>query len=141
MPEMQKVVWRVLDREAEVAVSCRQLPHWDQTGAVTFVTFRLADSMPRSVLDRWRAEQLEWLPLVTAANSGKANRSTTSCGAPNSLSICSATLPRTHKWQVSKRANTCFGSGLSDASWITVGRLSESSRPNEITASCDGDGA
>ncbi|MEX2586977.1 MAG: transposase [Actinomycetota bacterium] len=32
------------------------LPHIDAPGAVQFVTFRLADSLPKSVLDEWRVE-------------------------------------------------------------------------------------
>ena len=58
---MSDIVWRTLDREADIAVSQRQLPHWDQTGALTFVTFRLADSMPKPVIQRWIREQEAWL--------------------------------------------------------------------------------
>ena len=46
------VIWNVFDKEAETHVSTRNLPHWDQTGAVTFVTLRLADSMPHSVVQK-----------------------------------------------------------------------------------------
>lgn len=62
----KEIVWRMLDIEAEVDASRRQLPHWDQAGALTFVTFRLADSMPRSVLERWEAEQQDWLARLDA---------------------------------------------------------------------------
>ena len=58
---MPTVSWRLLDREAEIDVTHRQLPHWDQAGALTFVTFRLADSMPVSVLKLWDLEQQDWL--------------------------------------------------------------------------------
>ena len=33
------------------------LPHWEKEGATYFVTFRLADSLPRSVLDRVESER------------------------------------------------------------------------------------
>ena len=33
------------------------LPHWSQEGAVYFVTFRLADSLPRSAVETWVAER------------------------------------------------------------------------------------
>ncbi len=61
MSEDTPVVWRTFDPDAELAISERHLPHWDQVGALTFVTFRTADSMPRSVLAQWEAEQLDWL--------------------------------------------------------------------------------
>ena len=35
------------------------LPHWTRPGAVYHVTFRLADSLPESVLKQWRAEQTD----------------------------------------------------------------------------------
>ena len=55
------VVWHCFDRSADVGISARNRPHWDQTGSVTFVTLRLNDSMPKAVLLRWFAEQDEWL--------------------------------------------------------------------------------
>ena len=39
----------------------RHLPHWQQPGATYYVTFRLADSLPRSVVETWRKERAEWL--------------------------------------------------------------------------------
>jgi type I restriction enzyme R subunit len=39
----------------------RNLPHWRQERALYFVTFRLADSIPRSVLEVWRDERRQWL--------------------------------------------------------------------------------
>ena len=33
------------------------LPHWEEEGATYFITFRLADSLPRSVLDRISSER------------------------------------------------------------------------------------
>jgi hypothetical protein len=37
------------------------LPHWQQPGATFFITFRLADSIPRAKLDVWRNERAAWL--------------------------------------------------------------------------------
>ena len=45
--------------EAHIYEHCR--PHWSQAGAVVFITFRLADSIPREVLARWDREKQEWL--------------------------------------------------------------------------------
>ncbi len=39
----------------------RSLPHWRQAGATYFTTFRLADSIPRSVLETWNQERQAWL--------------------------------------------------------------------------------
>jgi putative transposase len=39
----------------------RNLPHWRVEGATYFVTFRLADSIPESIVHRWRDEDEHWL--------------------------------------------------------------------------------
>jgi exodeoxyribonuclease VII large subunit len=39
----------------------RNLPHWEQEGTTYFVTFRLADALPKEKLSRWRAEREQWL--------------------------------------------------------------------------------
>ena len=38
-----------------------RLPHWQQEGAVYFVTFRLADSVPSRLLGQWADEREAWL--------------------------------------------------------------------------------
>ncbi len=45
---------------APVEISRRHLPHWAQDGAIYFVTFRLADSIPTEKLAVWRAERERW---------------------------------------------------------------------------------
>jgi putative transposase len=60
-PNPQPVVFRALDREADVEVSARNLPHWFQVDAAIFVTFRTADSLPKEVVLRMIAELREWL--------------------------------------------------------------------------------
>ncbi len=39
----------------------RNLPHWRLEGATYFVTFRLADSIPAAVAERWQSERRAWL--------------------------------------------------------------------------------
>ncbi len=39
------------------------LPHWQQPGATYFVTFRLGDSLPAALLDRWKTERAAWLQM------------------------------------------------------------------------------
>lgn len=38
-----------------------RLPHWQQDGATFFVTWRLADSIPRELLDTWFSEKERWI--------------------------------------------------------------------------------
>ena len=45
----------------QVTVSNRHLPHWRQMGATYFVTFRLADSLPQTLLRRLKSEREAWL--------------------------------------------------------------------------------
>ena len=48
-------------RRSQIAASRGgDLPHWEQTGATVFVTFRLADSIPQEKLNQWRGEEEEW---------------------------------------------------------------------------------
>src|SRR5262245_30941164 len=51
----------LFDREADVAVVDRRLPHWSQAGTVCFITWRTVDSMPKQVLDRWHIDRNQWL--------------------------------------------------------------------------------
>jgi REP element-mobilizing transposase RayT len=37
------------------------LPHWSQAFSTHFVTFRLQDSLPADVLERWHSSREEWL--------------------------------------------------------------------------------
>ena len=46
---------------AETEVTANRLPHWQQHGAVNFLTFRLADAIPKHLLDQWSAERDAWL--------------------------------------------------------------------------------
>ena len=55
------VEWKVFDPERELEVTARDRPHWDQNGALTFVTIRLADSMPKAVVERWLGELRDFL--------------------------------------------------------------------------------
>lgn len=45
----------------EVTIYRRHLPHWRQKGATYFVTFRLADSIPKTILLQWSEERRLWL--------------------------------------------------------------------------------
>ena len=46
---------------AESGVTVNRLPHWQQEGAVYFLTFRLADAIPGHLLDQWTTEHEAWI--------------------------------------------------------------------------------
>lgn len=49
------------DPRADIHTYEHWRPHWSQPGVVVFITFRMADSIPREVLERWEREKQEWL--------------------------------------------------------------------------------
>ena len=49
------------DEYAEIKMTRRHLPHWEQPGATYFATFRLADAIASDVLAEWREERALWL--------------------------------------------------------------------------------
>jgi putative transposase len=52
---------RFFNPYAEIRHTENRLPHWQQEGAVYFVTFRLADSIPSQVLNQCENERRAWL--------------------------------------------------------------------------------
>ena len=46
---------------ADTTLLQNRLPHWEQMGATYFVTFRLADSVPRELRERWIRDRNDWL--------------------------------------------------------------------------------
>jgi len=54
-------VFHGLDEHGDIKITRRHLPHWEQEGATYFVTFRLADSIPTTLLIEWRDELQTWL--------------------------------------------------------------------------------
>lgn len=45
----------------DICFTANRLPHWQQKGAVYFVTFRLADALPHNLRTQWRSEREAWL--------------------------------------------------------------------------------
>lgn len=57
-----RLPFKPFDEDGEVRIYYNGfLPHWRQDGCTYFVTFRLADSVPQSVLDEWTYERDAWL--------------------------------------------------------------------------------
>ena len=48
---------RLFDPALPVKIIDRRLPHWSQAGAITFITWRTADSIPADVLRTWLAQR------------------------------------------------------------------------------------
>lgn len=55
------MIGNLFDPKADLIISERLRPHWSQAGAVVFVTFRTADSIPKEVLSRWEREKNAWM--------------------------------------------------------------------------------
>jgi type I restriction enzyme R subunit len=53
--------YEFFDPAGDRTIYYHHLPHWDQPGAMCFVTWRTVDSIPAATLDRWRAERAVWL--------------------------------------------------------------------------------
>jgi putative transposase len=47
----------------DIRHTSNRLPHWQQSGAAYFVTFRLADAVPANLLSQWETEREIWLRL------------------------------------------------------------------------------
>ena len=50
-----------LDPRAETEKRGAKLPHWQQETVAALITWRLADSLPQSVITTWKAERDAWL--------------------------------------------------------------------------------
>ncbi|HMO84338.1 MAG TPA: transposase [Lacipirellulaceae bacterium] len=66
---------RFFDRNQEFSISRRKLPHWSQAGTVCFITWRTADSLPRSVVAQLAARRREILQQFGIAEDGRPNYS------------------------------------------------------------------
>lgn len=55
------VEWSFYEHDKDRLESRRNLPHVDMPNTLTFVTFRLADSMPQQVVQQWHDEIERWL--------------------------------------------------------------------------------
>lgn len=51
------------DPRSDLAITEHFRPHWTQAGAVVFITFRCADSIPKEVIKLWDRQEHEWLRI------------------------------------------------------------------------------
>lgn len=54
---------RFFNPYADIHFTANRLPHWQQEGAVYFVTFRLADAVPHRLRTQWESEREAWLRI------------------------------------------------------------------------------
>jgi putative transposase len=69
MPELQ-----FFNPYAEIRHTENRLPHWQQNGAVYFLTFRLADSVPICLRNQWENERDGWLRVHPKPWSNETER-------------------------------------------------------------------
>lgn len=61
MPSPDDIPSQFFDRNTEVGVIERRLPHWSQAATLAFITWRTWDSIPSDVLKAWLADRARWL--------------------------------------------------------------------------------
>jgi REP element-mobilizing transposase RayT len=52
---------RFFNPYADIRFTANRLPHWQQEGAIYFITFRLADAVPHRLRIQWESEREAWL--------------------------------------------------------------------------------
>jgi REP element-mobilizing transposase RayT len=65
---------RFFNPNAEIRQTENRLPHWQQQGAVYFITFRLADAVPEKLRDEWESERGIWLRFHPAPWTAQVER-------------------------------------------------------------------
>ena len=59
--EIDFTLFNAFDPSESIGNFSGNLPHWRQDGTTYFVTFRMADSLPREKLRQWLDERATWL--------------------------------------------------------------------------------
>jgi len=52
---------KFLNPEEEIQKGAGKLPHWQQSNACYFITFRLADSIPSELMEKWKQDRDAWI--------------------------------------------------------------------------------
>jgi len=65
---------RFFNPYADIRFTANRLPHWQQEGAVYFVTFRLGDAVPHNLRARWESERAVWLRVHPQPWSAEVER-------------------------------------------------------------------
>src|SRR5205809_7163941 len=59
---------------ADILQTKNRLPHWQQTGVVYFITFRLGDAVPSHLVSQWETQRENWLRVHSEPWSDKVER-------------------------------------------------------------------
>ena len=54
---------RLFNPYSDIRQTANRLPHWQQDGAVYFITFRLTDALPESLRSEWESDRATWIRL------------------------------------------------------------------------------
>jgi putative transposase len=65
---------RFFNPYSDIRETANRLPHWQQEGAVYFITFRLADAVPESLRSPWESERAVWIRLHPEPWSSETER-------------------------------------------------------------------
>lgn len=65
---------RFFNPYSDIRETANRLPHWQQAGAVYFITFRLADALPESLRSEWESERAVWIGLHPQPWSSETER-------------------------------------------------------------------
>ena len=60
------VPFKCISSTVPLVITQQTLPHWVQPGVSYFFTFRLADSVPQTLLNEWIRQRAAWLATLTA---------------------------------------------------------------------------
>jgi REP element-mobilizing transposase RayT len=98
--------FQFFDKQQEVAVVYKNLPHWAQTGTLAFVTWRTADSLPAAALKRIVQQRAKLLEEFGIAADGDWKKE------PGKLSIddrgkVQSAIFETWERQLDARAGAC----------------------------------
>ena len=85
------MLFQPFDEQAPVRIYYTSMPHWRQDGCTYFVTYRLADSIPKKVVDEWDYEKQKW---IQARLKSARYVDSVSNRIPNNNSVEN----RTYKW-------------------------------------------
>ncbi len=64
----------LFDPKADLSICEHFRPHWSQAGAIVFITFRTADSIPQEVLHRWNEKRMIGCKIMASRTIGIGQR-------------------------------------------------------------------
>ena len=75
---------RFFNPYADIRFTANRLPHWQQQGAVYFITYRLADAVPHHLRTQWESEREAWLRVHRSRGVAKSRANITNASPAQS---------------------------------------------------------